>query len=271
MTARSLLILSITAAPTTVFGQFTEFRAWTAPPGEDRVQPTSACSSLRALTGYEFSVVSAVVETAPAGGGEFCRVLGQVLPRVKFEVALPVSWNKRLVMIGNGGYAGENLESPQRGTLRYEAVRAGFVFTQTNTGHDDSEGSLGAFATDPEALIDSAFRAVHVTAETAKKIAAAYYGTAPARPYFVGCSTGGRQALISAQRFPQDFDGILAGAPVLDFVGTMVNYAGVLRAFEAAPIPPDKMALVAEAVYSMCDEKDGVKDGDHYGSAALRL
>jgi hypothetical protein len=261
MTARVLLTLFVAAVPTSVFGQFTEFRAWTPPAGEAKAQPTAACSSLRALTGYQFSVVSAVVETASGGGGQCCRVVGQVLPEVKFEVALPVSWNKRLVMIGNGGYAGENLESPQRTTLRDDAVRAGFAFTQTNTGHDASDGPPGSFATDRQELVDYAFRAVHVTAETAKKIAAAYYGTAPARSYFVGCSTGGRQGLISAQRFPHDFDGILAGAPVLDFVGTMVSYAGILRAFEAAPVPAAKMKLVADAIYSMCDEKDGVKDG----------
>ena len=141
-------------------------------------------------------------------------MVGQVLPEVKFEVALPVSWNKRLVMIGNGGYAGENLETPQRTTLRDDALRAGFAFTQTNTGHEASDGPLASFATDPQQLIDYAFRAVHVTAETAKKIAAAYYGTAPARSYFVGCSTGGRQGLISAQRFPQDFLGSQRTRPV---------------------------------------------------------
>ena len=258
MTVRVLRVLFIATLPMGVHGQSAEFRAWTPPPGEAKVQPAATCSSLRALTGYEFSVVSAVIQSTPEGG-EYCRVLGQVLPEVKFEVALPALWNKRLVMAGNGGYAGENLET--RTTLREEATRAGFVLTHTNTGHDASEGPLGSFARDQQELIDYAFRAVHVTAETAKKIAAAYYGTAPARSYFVGCSTGGRQGLISAQRFPRDFDGILAGAPVLDFVGTMVNYAGILHAFEAAPVPAVKMKLVADAIYSMCDEKDGVKDG----------
>jgi feruloyl esterase len=102
---------------------------------------------------------------------------------------------------------------------------------------------------------------VHVTAETAKKIAAAYYGSAPARSYFFACSTGGRQALIAAQRFPQDFDGIVSAAPVLDFVGTMVNYVGLQKAFAANPVPSSKLKLVADAAYALCDGKDGVKDG----------
>src|SRR5204863_9484358 len=120
---------------------------------------------------------------------------------------------------------------------------------------------LSSFAASPQRFIDYAYRAVHVTATTAKRIAQAYYGAAPRRAYFDGCSTGGRQALIEAQRFPDDFDGIVAGAPVLDFSGTMIGYVNNQRALSAAPLTAEKLKVVAEAVYAKCDAVDGVRDG----------
>jgi feruloyl esterase len=109
--------------------------------------------------------------------------------------------------------------------------------------------------------VDYAYRAVHVTAVTAKRVTRAYYEAAPARSYFDGCSTGGRQGLVSAQRFPEDFDGIVVGAPVLDFVGTMVHYAKAHRALSAAALSEEKLRLVAAAVYGGCDARDGLEDG----------
>jgi Tannase and feruloyl esterase len=96
---------------------------------------------------------------------------------------------------------------------------------------------------------------------TAKRIAQAYYDAAAKRSYFEGCSTGGRQGLISAQRFPDDFDGIVVGAPVLNFSGTMFGYLGIQRALAAAPIAPEQQKILADAVYAKCDAIDGVKDG----------
>ncbi|MCX6633982.1 MAG: tannase/feruloyl esterase family alpha/beta hydrolase [Acidobacteria bacterium] len=223
--------------------------------------PQTQCSSLRALTGYEFSVVTAVLHPAAGNVPEFCRVVGQVQPEVRFEVSLPTFWNKRLLVAGNGGYAGEDLEAPGRIAGRNEALRKEFTFAQTNTGHDAGQEPLGTFAVSSQKLLDYAFRAVHVTAETAKKLAVAYYGSGPGRSYFQGCSTGGRQALISAQRFPRDFDGILAGAPVLDFSGTMLKYTSWVQALAAAPIPAAKLKLLADRVYAQCDTKDGLRDG----------
>jgi feruloyl esterase len=164
-------------------------------------------------------------------------------------------------MTGNGGYAGDSLDAPQRAGGRNAAMRRGFVSASTNTGHDAAVEPLGAFAVNRQKLLDYAFRSLHTTAETGKRIAAAYYGAGPARSYFEGCSTGGRQALILAQRFPDDFDGIVAGAPVLNFSGTMVGYAKMTQALAASPIPYAKLALLADRIYAQCDEKDGLKDG----------
>jgi feruloyl esterase len=145
--------------------------------------------------------------------------------------------------------------------MRNAALRRGFATASTNTGHDAAREPLATFAANSQKLIDYAYRAVHVTAVTAKAIARAYFEAAPTRSYFVGCSTGGRQGLISAQRFPDDFDGIVVGAPVLDFTGTMVHFAAINRAFAAAPIAADRVRVIAEKVYEKCDAVDGLADG----------
>lgn len=254
-----LLALVVCASP--LWAQADLFRDWSPPPGEARTPGKVACASLRALTGYDFSVISAEARPASASAPEFCRVMAMVQPEVRLEVALPAAWNGRLVMIGNGGYAGENLEHPGRIAARDSALRKGFAFSQTNTGHDAELEPLGTFAASAQKLLDYAFRAVHVTALTAKALSAHFYGRAPRRSYFLGCSTGGRQALMSAQRFPEDFDGILSMAPVLDFTGTMLKYAGTLQAFATAPVSEAKLKLAGETIYASCDAKDGVKDG----------
>jgi feruloyl esterase len=228
---------------------------------QETMGPKLACADLRSLTGYEFTVVTASVVPAAGDVPEYCRVTGQALPEIRFEVNLPKAWNRRFYMAGNGGYAGESLEAPQRAAGRARMMRRGFAAAATNTGHDAATEPLATFAQNHQKLYDYAFRSLHVTAESAKRIIVAYYGATPARSYFEGCSTGGRQALILAQRFPDDFDGIISGAPVLNFTGTMVSYARTAQALAAAPVPYSKLALLAERIYAQCDEKDGLKDG----------
>lgn len=231
------------------------------PAGETSLTPKTSCAELRALTGYEFTVESATLVNATADAPAYCRIQGLIQPEIQFEVSLPAEWNRRLYMFGNGGYAGEALERPSRVELRHGGLKRGFVVTQTNTGHDAVAEPLGAFAVNRQKLLDYAFRSLHTTAETAKRIAAIYYGVRPTRSYFEGCSTGGRQALMLAQRFPEDFDGIVVGAPVLNFSSTMVSYARMAQAFAAAPIPYAKLKTLADRIYAHCDGKDGLKDG----------
>src|SRR5262249_20733686 len=157
-------------------------------------------------------------------------------PEIRFEVNLPAVWNGRVYMFGNGGYAGESLEQAGRQASARRAVARGFVAVQQNTGHDAGSEPLGTFGASPHKVVGAAFRAVHVPVMTAKALAQAYYASAPKHAYWDGCSTGGRQGLISAQRFPDDFDGILAGAPVLNFSGTMIAYAQYQKALAAAPL-----------------------------------
>jgi hypothetical protein len=256
-----LLTLAFSLASSAQIFPYEEAPAWKPPAGEPRTPPKSTCASLRSLTGYEFSIISAALIPASKERPEFCRVLGLIQPEIKFEVALPSSWHGRLLMMGNGGYAGENLDFVGRAMTRDSAVSSGFAFTQTNTGHDAEGEPLGAFAISAQKLLDYAFRAVHVTVDTAKRVTAAYYGIPPRRSYFLGCSTGGRQGLMAAQRFPNDFDGISSGAPVLDFVSTQVNYVPIMQAMAKAPVSENKLKVVGKIVYALCDEKDGLKDG----------
>jgi feruloyl esterase len=226
-----------------------------------RVQPRENCSSLVALTGYEFSVSTAAAVAGSTDAPEYCRVSGLIQPEVRFEVSLPAVWNGRLYMFGNGGYAGEDLDAPQRITITRRALARGFAVAQTNTGHDGVLEPLGTFAANPQKFLDYSYRAVHVTALTAKKILEAYYSGPVRHSYFEGCSTGGRQGLIAAQRFPDDFDGIVVGAPVLNFSGTMIGYLTNQRALAAAPISAAKLKVLGDTVYAKCDAVDGLKDG----------
>lgn len=216
----------------------------------------TTCESLRRLTGFEFTVATA--QTIPAQGDapRYCRVTGLIQPEIRFEVFLPGEWNRRFLMRGNGGYAGV-LDK----TGPVKSVQAGYAVAVTDTGHDARLEPLGTFAVNRQKLYDFAFRSLHTTAVAAKKIIAEYYGSQPAHSYFVGCSTGGRQALILAQRFPEDFDGIISGAPVLDWTGTMLQFASNTKAMKAAPVPSSKVRLLAEKIYQGCDAKDGLEDG----------
>ncbi len=249
---RFLLVL----ISTSLLGQNApHIRDWKRPAGEPSTSARASCAALHSLTGYEYSVIEAT--DTP----EFCRVLIQVMPEIRIEVSLPANWNRRLYMFGNGGFAGESLEAPNRVAHRNGALRLGFAVTQTNTGHDAAREPDASFAVNPQKLLDYSFRSLHVTAETAKRVAAAYYGSRPERSYYNGCSTGGRQGLQFAQRFPEDFDGIVAGAPALNGLANRSRAIATAQALSGAAIPTSKLKLLAERVYARCDDQDGLKDG----------
>ena len=127
-------------------------------------------------------------------------------------------------MIGNGGLAGEAMDDPGRVAQRNAALKVGFAFAQTNTGHDARKEPGASFVmSNPEKAIDYAWRAVHLTATTTKDITKEYYGKSVSRAYWNSCSNGGRQGLIEAQRFPEDFDGIVANAPWVDQTGFTIG------------------------------------------------
>jgi len=226
-----------------------------------QTKPVTGCADLRALTSLQISIAIAadIAETPEAPA--YCRVFGQILPQVGFEVRMPSNWNGRFVMIGNGGFAGEPTDSRGAVAQYTRVMRRGYAVAATDTGHSSATDPGGTFAADRQKLLDYAFRSLHVTAEASKMLLRAYYGALPAKSYFEGCSTGGRQALILAQRFPNDFDGITVGAPVLNFTGTMLRFVQVAKALKEAPISAAKLPTLAAKVYEKCDPVDGVKDG----------
>src|SRR3984885_398696 len=256
------LLIITTFCVTTLWGQGgggVQFRDWTAP--APTAKPAVACGELRTLTSFDLYVIGAPVTPASATAPEHCRVSLMVPPEINIEVNLPTAWNGRLYMFGNGGWAGESFESPQRVTNRARGLNAGFVTAATDTGHSAATEPGASFAVNRQKLLDFGFRSLHVTAEAAKMIARAYYGAGPSKSYYDGCSQGGREGLILAQRFPDDFDGILAGSPGLDNVGTMVARAYWMQGLAANPFPAAKLELLANRVYEQCDAKDGLKDG----------
>ncbi len=236
------------------------------------------CDSLAGITVTNGEVLSA--QSVPAGGfaspvtpnatasaafkalPAFCRVTLKLTPSadsdIRVEVWLPLSgWNRKLQASGNGGLGG---------AIPYPAmaasVKAGYAAAGTDTGHVG--GNADFVAGHPEKLVDFGHRAIHEMTVTAKMMVAAHYDAPPARAYFNSCSTGGRQALIEAQRYPDDFDGIVAGDPSWDqmrlyaarvWLNTYVNRS------PAAAIPASKYPMIHNAVLDRCDALDGVKDG----------
>lgn len=192
----------------------------------------------------------------------FCRVAGIISPApdssIGFEVWLPVDkWNTKLVAVGNGGYSGE-IWYP----FMARPLAAGYVAASTDTGHLSSPVDASFALKHPEKVVDFGYRAVHELAIKAKAITVAYYGSPPRHAYWKGCATGGRQGLTEAQRFPADFDGIVAGAPANYMTRLSAKYVVASQVIhtDGGLIPPEKLPMLHRAVLAACDAMDGVKD-----------
>ena len=192
----------------------------------------------------------------------FCRVTATVKPSsdsdIRIEVWMPATgWNNKFEAEGNGAWTGSIAENTLAG-----ALRLGFATSMTDTGH---EGGSASFALNhPEKQIDFGYRAVHELAVQSKAIITAFYGQAPKYSYWNGCSAGGKQGLKEAQMYPADFDGIIAGTPVNDWIGRSMGavwFAQASHETEGSLIPREKFAAIHEAALGACDALDGVKDG----------
>ena len=252
------------------------------------------CDSLKALNLPDTTVTAA--ELVPAGpyksAGKvpqagppqpaivlpaYCRIAAVVKSssdsHIEMEVWMPAqTWNGKFQAVGNGGWAGM-ISYPAMAS----ALKEGYATASTDTGHTGGNSLFGIGH--PEKVVDYAYRSVHEMTAKSKAIIAAFYGRNPALSYWNGCSTGGRQGLMEAQRYPEDFDGIVAGAPA--------NYHSHLHASdmalavpilkdEGSKVPQAKLALLNQAVMATCDGLDGVKDGliadpqkCHYDPSAL--
>jgi feruloyl esterase len=199
----------------------------------------------------------------------FCRVTATLKPvsdsEIKIEVWLPLSgWNGKFLGVGGEGFAGTISYTGNAMGLT-DAVRRSYAAASTDTGHDASASNGGSFILGhPEKLIDYAYRAVHEMTVKSKAIVAAYYGVPARHSYFIGCSLGGRQALVEAQRFPEDYDGITAGAP--SNPKTLQSAAQIWPAWLISKdpsrfIPADKYTMIHEAAIKACATPVGVNDG----------
>ena len=202
----------------------------------------------------------------------FCRVQGVMQPstdsHIEFEVWLPATgWNGKYMGAGNGGFAGSISYASAAGSNvpgLANALLAGYATSSTDTGHrgggTDARWALGH----PEKIVDYGYRAIHETAEASKAIIRAFYGDGPRHSYFSSCSNGGREALMEAQRFPADYDGIIAGAPANNFTHVLAAFTVNIQATEAGAasyIPAAKLPAIESAVLEACDALDGLKDG----------
>ncbi|KJH70987.1 hypothetical protein UH38_15085 [Aliterella atlantica CENA595] len=232
---------------------------------------TNACS---ALTQRDFAAIpdaptalfSAQIVAAMAGTPQYCEVKGYVTPQIQFEIRLPTqNWNRRYLQVGCGGYCGSLRASPEY----IAALNQNFAVAFDNSGHVG--GGLGAGGAlwgldQPQLRTDFGYRSEHVMLIAAKAIASAFYGESPKYSYFQGCSNGGRQALMAAQRYPNDFDGIIAGAPAaiqapLNGEYETWNAIANLDSQGNAILPADKLPLIHQAALADCDGKDGLVDG----------
>lgn len=220
------------------------------------------CSSLlNAKLENGATITKAVDIKADDKHPDFCLIEGIIPQEILFQISLPKNWNKRLYMFGNGGFAGENLNSASRLETRNRALSKGFMVVQQNTGHDASREPLSSFAKNYNKIIDYAYLGVHKSVVLAKNLAKEFYDRDVTYSYWDACSTGGRQGMMSAHRYPSDFDGIVAGAPVSNFVDSTAYNFWVTKWLLDSGMTLEKTNLIAKAVIKKCDHKDGVTDG----------
>ena len=227
--------------------------------------PAASCESLKAATVPDVRVTEAVLVTpAPQGGPRVphCRVTGVIGKEIKFLALLPTGWNGRFLMGGGGGFVG-TVNAPTG-----DELTAGYATAGTDTGHEGSAIQAGWALGNEERRINYGYLAVHRTAETVKALIRAYYGRSAEKSYFLGCSNGGRQAMMEAQRYPDDFDGIVAGAPAFNFTEVATSFIKNMKAAFPDPaklaqpsVSPAALKMIETKVLAACDAKDGVADG----------
>ena len=242
--------------------------------GIGRLLAASTCEALANLSLPDTAIATAVSVpagsyTAPDGTSfpnlpAFCRVAGSIQPaadsNIEFEVWLPNSqWNGKFAGADNGGFGG---------AINYakigDALSHNYAAASTDTGH--TAGSLGVLDASwalghPEKVTDYGYRAIHQTAQMGQAILAAFYGQRPGHSYFNGCSNGGRQALMEAQRYPEDYDGIIAGSPAHFMTHLFATGVWDNQALTVNYLPPSKLPAIEAAALAACDGLDGVVDG----------
>ena len=191
----------------------------------------------------------------------YCEVTAVVSPvptsKIGVVYRLPAGWNGKMLGLGGGGWAGNvRIEGALPGLKR------GYATAQTDGGHESTSPWDTAWTSNPESISDFSYRAIHLMTSTGKTVVKSYYGKGQSEAYYQGCSTGGRQGLMEVQRFPNDYDGVIAGAPVYNL---LVQTSAVIRnqifGAPGAGFTADQFKMVKDAVLKACDAKDGLVDG----------
>lgn len=210
------------------------------------------CEKLYRLTDLAHAIEPGAMVAATGAVPAHCRVRGVVNRAIHFQVTLPADWNGRMMFTAVGGGAGVIGDTTS-------LLARGFAQASTDTGHRAIDGN--AYLSQPEALLDYAYRGVHLATVAAKRVIAHYYGKDVDYAYLTGCSNGGRAAMLEAIRFPNDYDGIIAGAPAFRFQEFLPWMVYIHRAQTANPLDRDALVVLDNASRTACDALDGVEDG----------
>ena len=228
-----------------------------------------ACAALATAVVPGATITSAAAVAATGDLPAHCRVQGTIPQAIRFELRLPLDgWNGKFYMAGCGGFCG-SLDADRPGVVNAlnHGLRRGYAAATSDSGHAGANVTDGRWALDnPGAEVDWGWRSVTETTRVSRDLVRSFYRRPAQRSYFAGCSTGGRMGLMAAQRFPQDFDGIIAGAPALDYTGLVATQmAWIVQANTAADgseiLDRAKVPLVAKSVLEACDGIDGQRDG----------
>ena len=250
-----VLLALFTFFKMSLIAQNTDSVAW--------ARPCTSCEQLLNLRLPEIKVNAAEMiqtpESTASNGGAYCKVSGTIGKEIEFELLLPSKWNKRFVMGGGGGFVGYVMNRAGN------SIKDGFATVGTNTGHigTDAKWALNNM----ERQLNFGHLAVHRTAVAAKGIIYYFYGLYPRYSYFVGLSRGGGQAMMEAQRYPEDFDGVVAGAPAFNWVGQAAKFIKDTKVIYPDPtkdtvpvITKDNLRLLQEKILQHCDGLDGIRD-----------
>lgn len=220
--------------------------------------PCLPCEELKTLTIPDVVLVEASQRSEPV---DHCKVLGTIGTEINFELLLPLAWNARFAMSGNGGFAG---------SINFDRTKIvqGYAISATDTGHKGVDFEAAWAYNNPERQLNYAYLAIHRTAVVSKEIIRQYYGKASEYSYFKGCSTGGGQGMMEAQRYPDDFDGIVTGAPAFNRTAYSAEFVQNAQAAYPDPtqlassiISSDNLKLLDKMIMSQCDALDGLTDG----------
>ena len=231
-------------------------------------EPESPCAELTALELVDLRIGSAEHLPEAEGVPAHCRVTGVIETEINFELLLPDDWNGRFLMGGGGGFVG-SVQNQARSLYAHggSPLQRGYATAGTDTGHTGNGIEAGWALDNPERQENFGHRAVHLTAETAKSIIAHYYARPADYAYFVGCSRGGGQAMMESQRYPDDFDGIVAAAPAYHWTGITAGFVQNQQAIypdgdlDAPLLTAATLELLGSSILAACDADDGVEDG----------